>query len=139
MGVEVAAESELRWGIWSRDPRGPSFLSYSAPTGVAPPRWGFSLFCCQVVIGEGAVLLLLGMRPAWELGQSGGQDSCERPEQVPVASPMAFPRVMGMKISVVMAPSQVLSGGASGAPCDVTGSSSPEVASCDDRRDRYFL
>lgn len=44
-----------------------------------------------------------------------------------------------MKISVVMAPSQVLSGGASGAPCDVTGSSSPEVASCDDRRDRYFL
>lgn len=60
-------------------------------------------------------------------------------EQLPVASPMAFPRVMGMKVFVVMSLSQVLSWGASGTLYDVPGNSSPEVTSCDDRRDRYFL
>lgn len=46
---------------------------------------------------------------------------------------------MGMKVFVVMSLSQVLSWGASGTLYDVLGSSSPEVTSCDDRRDRYFL
>lgn len=39
----------------------------------------------------------------------------------------------------MMSLSQVLSWGASGTLYDVPGSSSPEVTSCDDRRDRYFL
>lgn len=54
--------------------------------------------------------VLLGMRPALGLGQSSGQDSCERLEQLPVASPKAFPNVMGMKVPVVMSLSQVLPG-----------------------------
>lgn len=71
--------------------------------------------------------MLLGMRPALRWGRSSGQDSWERLEQLPVASPVAFPKVRGMKLPVVML-SQVLSG-ASGAPFDATGSSSQ----------RYFL
>lgn len=69
--------------------------------------------------------MLLGMRPALGWGRSSGQDSWERLEQLLVASPVAFPKVRGMKLLVVML-SQVLSG-ASGAPFDATGSSSSEV------------
>lgn len=47
----------------------------SLPAGVAPPRWDFStllLSGCMGGWGRGAVLL--GIRPALGLGQSGGQD-----------------------------------------------------------------
>lgn len=50
--------------------------------------------------------MLLGMRPALRLGQSSGQDPCESLEQLP----MAFPKVIGMEVPVVMSLSQVLSG-----------------------------
>lgn len=83
--------------------------------------------------------MLLGMRPVLGLVQSCGQDSCEKPEQLPVASSMVLPRVMGVKVPVGMSQCQVLFWGATGTPYDVTGNSSPEVTSCDDRTDRYFL
>lgn len=54
--------------------------------------------------------MLLGMRPALGSVQSCGQDSCERLEQLPVASSVVLPRVMGMKVPVGMSLSQVLSG-----------------------------
>lgn len=54
--------------------------------------------------------MLLGMRPALRLDQFSGQDPWERLEQLPMASPMAFPTVIGMGVPVVMSLSQVLSG-----------------------------
>lgn len=54
--------------------------------------------------------MLLGMRPALRLGRSSGRDPCERLEPLPMASPMAFPKVIGMEVLVVMSLSQVLSG-----------------------------
>lgn len=54
-----------------------------------------------------------------------------------MASPMAFPKVIGMECCDVTESSTFW--GTSGIPSDVTGSSSPEVTSYDDRRDRYFL
>lgn len=53
---------------------------------------------------------LLGMRPALGLVQSCGHDSCDGLEQLPVASSVVLLRVMGMKVSVGMSLSQVLSG-----------------------------
>ena len=75
--AEVAEECELKWGIWSKDPRVPRFSQLlSPPAGAAPPRWAFSTLllsgCMEGVAGRGVVLL--GMRPALGLGQSGGQD-----------------------------------------------------------------
>lgn len=58
--------------------------------------------------GGGAVLL--GMRPALGLVQSCGQGSCERLEQLPGASSVVLPRVMGMKVPVGISLSQVFSG-----------------------------
>lgn len=46
--------------------------------------------------------MLLGMRPALGLVQSYAQDSCERLRQLPVASSMVLPRVMGVKFPVRM-------------------------------------
>ena len=75
--AEVAEECELKWGIWSKDPRVPRFSQLLSPAaGAAPPRWAFSTLllsgCMGGEAGRGAVLL--GMRPALGLGQSSGQD-----------------------------------------------------------------
>lgn len=75
MGVEVAEASELKWGIWSRDPRVPRSSQLLSSHWSCPSRWECSLFCCQVVWGAGTVLL--GRMPALGLGQSCGQDSQE--------------------------------------------------------------
>ena len=62
MEAEVAEECELKWGIWSKDPRVVDFLSYS-PSLLELPLLGgtFQLFCCQVVWGGGG-----GVRCCWE-------------------------------------------------------------------------
>lgn len=64
--------------------------------------------------GAGAVLL--GMKPPPGLDQSCGQDSCERLEQLPVASPTAFSRVRGNEGPCCDIPESSTFWGASGAP-----------------------
>lgn len=68
MGGEVAEASELKWGIWSRDPRVPRFSQRLHPSWNCPPRWDYLLFCCQVVMvgegrGRGAVCCAAGNEP----------------------------------------------------------------------------
>lgn len=75
MEAEVAEECELKWGIWSKDPRVPRFSQLlSLPAGVAPPRWDFSTLLLSDCMGGERGAVLLGIRPALGLGQSGGQD-----------------------------------------------------------------
>lgn len=54
MEAEIAEECELKWGIWSKDPRVPRFSQLlSLPAGVAPPRWDFSTLLLSDCMGGG--------------------------------------------------------------------------------------
>lgn len=77
-------------GHLEQGPQSSQIFSATLPSLKLPLLGGtFHFFVVRLYGGRGAVLL--GMRPALGLGQSGGQGSGTRLEQLPMASPMVFP------------------------------------------------
>lgn len=115
-------------GHLEKGPQTSQIFSATLPPPVLPLRGGRLLtIWLSGCLGRGESAVLLGMRLALRLGQSPGQDSYERLEQLPMASPVAFLRVMGMKVPVGDVIESSTFWGASGTLYDITGRSSPDV------------